>query len=264
MTTRIAINGAAGRMGRSIAALAAQASMEITHLYVRPDSEPIGQEAEVADLRFESSQDLPQAAQQKDFDVLIDFSPAQSLLQSAQACAQHGCPLVTGTTGLSQAQRDQITQAAHKTAIVFAPNMSVGVNLCFDLIQQASRVIGEESDIEILEVHHRHKKDAPSGTSLQIGRIIADTLNRDLDECAVYGRHGSNEQRKDKEISFQTMRVGDVVGEHTAMFVLDGERIEITHKANDRASFARGAIRAAAWIKDRPPGLYQMSDVLKS
>jgi 4-hydroxy-tetrahydrodipicolinate reductase len=170
--------------------------------------------------------------------------------------------LVIGTTGLSDEQRETLAKASKKTAIVFAPNMSVGVNLCFKLLDIAARVMNEDIDIEIIEAHHRHKVDAPSGTALRMGEVVAKALGRDLKECAVYGREGYTGARERDTIGFETIRAGDIVGEHTVMFAGIGERVEISHKASSRMTFAKGAVRAAQWITQHETGLYDMQDVL--
>jgi 4-hydroxy-tetrahydrodipicolinate reductase len=178
-----------------------------------------------------------------------------------QLCRSRGKRMVIGTTGLSEDQRAVIRHTGDDIGIVFAPNMSAGVNLCFKLLEIAARVM-EGADIEIIEAHHRYKVDAPSGTALRMGEVVADTLGRDLKEVAVYGREGQTGVRRPETIGFETIRAGDVVGEHTVWFALDGERVEITHKASSRMTFANGAARAARWIVDQPNGVYDMQDVL--
>jgi 4-hydroxy-tetrahydrodipicolinate reductase len=170
--------------------------------------------------------------------------------------------MVIGTTGFSDDQLQAINDAASSMPIVFAPNMSVGVNLSLKLLDMAARVIGEDADIEIVEAHHRHKVDAPSGTALKMGEVVANALGRDLSECAVYGREGIEEPRDRQTIGFSTIRGGDVVGEHTVSFFMEGERVEITHKASSRLTFANGAVRAASWLEGQSAGLYSMQDVL--
>jgi 4-hydroxy-tetrahydrodipicolinate reductase len=170
--------------------------------------------------------------------------------------------MVIGTTGFSDEEKAQISNAAKDISIVFAPNMSVGVNLCLKLLDTAARVLGDDVDIEIIEAHHRHKVDAPSGTALRMGEVVADALGRDLKECAVYGREGITGARERNTIGFETIRAGDIVGEHTVMFAAEGERVEITHKASSRMTFASGAVRAAGWVFEQPNGLYDMPDVL--
>jgi 4-hydroxy-tetrahydrodipicolinate reductase len=170
--------------------------------------------------------------------------------------------MVIGTTGLSEAEKQRLREGAEDIAIVFAPNMSVGVNLSFKLVEMAAKVLGDDADVEIIEAHHRHKVDAPSGTALRLGEVVADTLGRDLKECAVYGREGKTGPRDGKTIGFETIRAGDVVGEHSVWFAMEGERIEIVHKASNRMNFARGAMRAAGWIVQQDKGLFDMQDVL--
>lgn len=197
-----------------------------------------------------------------EFDVLIDFTTIENTLKNISFCAQHGKKVVVGTTGFSDKQKTEIATAAKKTGIVFAPNMSVGVNLCLKLLDLAARVLGDEVDIEVIEAHHRHKVDAPSGTALRMGEVVAEALGRDLKECAVYGREGQTGERDRKTIGFETIRAGDIVGEHTVMFAGIGERVEITHKASSRMTFAKGAARAAHWITQHDTGLFDMQDVL--
>ena len=177
-------------------------------------------------------------------------------------CQASNKAMVIGTTGLSAEQREAVQAAAKTIPIMFAPNMSVGVNLCLKLLQEAARVLGNDVDIEITEAHHRYKKDAPSGTALKMGEVIAETLNRDLKKCAVYGREGVGEERDRETIGFTTIRAGDIVGDHTVTFAGLGERVEITHKASSRMTFASGAVRAAQWIAGKESGLYSMQDVL--
>lgn len=196
------------------------------------------------------------------FDVLVDFTRPEPSLAALEICRAHGRKMVIGTTGFSETQKEQIRRAAQSTGIVFAPNMSVGVNLCLKLLELTARVLGDEVDIEIIEAHHRHKVDAPSGTALRMGEVIASTLGRTLSEHAVYGREGDTGTRDRKTIGFATVRAGDIIGEHTVMFADIGERIEISHKASSRMTFAKGAMRAAAWIAGKNNGLYDMQDVL--
>ena len=170
--------------------------------------------------------------------------------------------MVIGTTGMSEDAQQQIKNAGEVSPIVFAPNMSVGVNLCFNLLEHAARVMGDEVDIEITEAHHRYKKDAPSGTALKMGQVIAESLGRDLKEVAVYGREGIGEERERSTIGFSTIRAGDIVGDHTATFASLGERVEITHKASSRMTFANGAVRAAIWVAGKPAAVYSMQEVL--
>jgi 4-hydroxy-tetrahydrodipicolinate reductase len=195
-------------------------------------------------------------------DVLIDFTRPAVTLENIERCRNSGTKMVIGTTGFSDEEKAQIAEAANEIAIVFAPNMSVGVNLCFKLLDIAARVMGGEVDIEVIEGHHRHKVDAPSGTALRMGEVVAEALGRDLKECAVYGREGNTGERDRKTIGFQTIRAGDIVGDHTVLFADIGERVEITHKASSRLTFAKGAVRAAGWLMERERGLFDMQDVL--
>ena len=214
----------------------------------------------VGELGVRISGDLESIVDQ--FDVLIDFTAPAASLQHMEICHRHGKRMVIGTTGFSDEHKQQIADAAKETGIVFAPNMSVGVNLCFKLLDIAARVLGDEVDIEVIEAHHRHKVDAPSGTALRMGEVIADALGRDLKTCAVYGREGITGARDRKTIGFETIRAGDIVGEHTVMFAAEGERVEVAHKASSRMTFASGAVRAAGWLMSQPNGLYDMQDVL--
>jgi 4-hydroxy-tetrahydrodipicolinate reductase len=196
------------------------------------------------------------------FDVLIDFTAPEASLAHLELCRANGKRMVIGTTGFSDEQKQQIEAASKDIAVVLAPNMSVGVNLCLKLLETAARVLGDSVDIEVIEAHHRHKVDAPSGTALRMGEVVADALGRDLKDCAVYGREGITGARDRGTIGFETIRAGDIVGEHTVMFAAEGERVEITHKASSRMTFASGAVRAAAWVSGKENGLYDMQDVL--
>jgi 4-hydroxy-tetrahydrodipicolinate reductase len=262
---RIAIPGAAGRMGRNLidACLRAE-GLQPGAATERAGHELIGSDAGliagVGELGVAICDDLESVIDQ--FDVLIDFTAPAASLQHLEICRRHGKRMVIGTTGFSDEQKQQIADAAKETGVVFAPNMSVGVNLCLKLLDVAARVLGDEVDIEVIEAHHRHKVDAPSGTALRMGEVIADALGRDLKTCAVYGREGITGARERKTIGFETIRAGDIVGEHTVMFAAEGERIEVTHKASSRMTFASGAVRAAGWLMSQPNGLYDMQDVL--
>jgi 4-hydroxy-tetrahydrodipicolinate reductase len=196
------------------------------------------------------------------FDALIDFTSPQSTLQNLDICVAHGKNIVIGTTGFDDAGKQKISEAAASIGVVFAPNMSVGVNLCLKLLDTAARILGDEVDIEVIEAHHRHKVDAPSGTAIRMGEVVAAALGRDLSDCAVYGREGITGARDRKTIGFETIRAGDIVGDHTVLFAAEGERVEITHKASSRMTFANGAVRAANWLQQQPAGLYDMQDVL--
>lgn len=229
-----------------------------------PESPFIGRDAgELAgegELRVSVASNLDD--KKEDFDVLIDFTRPEATMANLSLCRDYGKALVIGTTGLTEAQRQIIASAAVDIPIVLAPNMSVGVNLCLKLLDIAARVLGDTVDIEIIEAHHRHKVDAPSGTALRMGEIIAESLGRDFSQCAIYGRQGLSGERSRESIGFSSLRAGDVVGEHTVMFAAEGERVEISHKASSRMTFAFGAMRAACWVRSREAGLYDMQDVL--
>lgn len=262
---RVGVAGAAGRMGRSlIAACQASAAVQLVAAIERPGSEWIGRDAgEVAGL---SPLAVPIGSDLDAFaavaDVLIDFTRPEPSLRHVEYCADRGIRMVIGTTGFTPDQRMLIEQASQSTAMVLAPNMSVGVNLVLKLLQLTARTIGAHTDIEVIEAHHRHKVDAPSGTALRMGEVIAETLGRDLGRCAVYGREGQTGERERETIGFSTIRAGDIVGEHTVMFADEGERVEISHKASSRMTFAHGALRAAQWVVERRAGLFDMQDVL--
>jgi 4-hydroxy-tetrahydrodipicolinate reductase len=194
--------------------------------------------------------------------VVIDFTTIEATLDHLQWCVTQGVPCVIGTTGFSDGQEMMIAEAGATIPVVYAPNFSVGVNVVFDLLDRASRVFGDSVDIEVIEAHHRHKVDAPSGTALAMGRVVANALDRDLNQVAVYGREGQTGARPREQIGFATVRAGDVVGDHTVLFAAEGERVEITHKASSRRTFANGAVRAAIWAPKQQPGLYSMRDVL--
>ncbi len=263
--TRIAVVGAGGRMGKSlIEAVAAADGMTLGAATERPDSSLLGSDAgELAGVGRLGVPVVDSLAGVVDaFDVVIDFTAPGATLAHLELCRSHGRRMVIGTTGFSDEEKGMLASAAEDIGIVFAPNMSVGVNLCFKLLDLAARVLGDEVDIEVIEAHHRHKKDAPSGTALRMGEVVAEALGRDLDEVAVYGRHGITGERDRRTIGFETIRAGDIVGDHTVLFAADGERVEITHKASSRMTFARGAVRAAGWIMGKEGGLYDMQDVL--
>jgi 4-hydroxy-tetrahydrodipicolinate reductase len=206
------------------------------------------------------SDDLTAAADA--YDGLIDFSVPESTLRSVEACAARGKRLVIGTTGFDEAGLERIRAAAERIPILMAPNMSVGVNLCFKLVELAARVLGDDVDVEVIEAHHRDKIDAPSGTAVRLGEVLAEALGRDLGEVAVYGREGITGPRDRQTIGFATVRAGDIVGEHTVMYAGNGERIEITHRAQSRMNFAQGALRGARFLAERQSGLFDMQDVL--
>jgi 4-hydroxy-tetrahydrodipicolinate reductase len=261
---KIAIAGVAGRMGRTLVELAkATDGVRLVAGFEAADSPFLGQDvgllAGVGALGALVESDA--YLREREFDVLIDFTTTAATLAHLADCEASGRRIVIGTTGFGD-QRRLIEAAASRIGVVFAPNMSVGVNLCFKLLELAAQVLGDEVDVEIVEAHHRHKVDAPSGTAVRMGEIVADVLGRDLKDCAVYGRQGITGARDRKTIGFATVRAGEIVGDHTVMFVGAGERVEISHHAQSRATFAGGAIRAAKWLAERGPGLYDMQDVL--
>jgi len=263
--TNILITGAAGRMGRNLIEAvhnAEQANLSaaverVGSSFIAVDA---GEMAGIGTQNVAISDSMANAI--KTSDVCIDFTRPEVTLENIKTCLETGTKMVIGTTGFSEEQKLEIEKASQKIAIVFAPNMSVGVNLTLKLLDMAAKVLGDDVDIEIIEAHHRHKIDAPSGTALRMGEVIADALDRDLAECAVYGREGNTGERDRKTIGFETIRAGDIVGEHTVMFADIGERIEITHKASSRMTFAKGAVKAAIWLDEYETGLYDMQDVL--
>jgi 4-hydroxy-tetrahydrodipicolinate reductase len=263
--TRIAIVGAGGRMGRTLVqAVRDTPGLTLTVATERPGSSLVGADAgELAGIgRIGVTVTSDVRAATGDFDTLVDFTTPSATLEHLGLCREAGRRMVIGTTGLDAAGKAAIREAGADVGIVFAPNMSVGVNLCFRLLDLAARVMGEDADIEIIEAHHRHKADAPSGTALRMGEVVAQALGRDLGSVAVYGRQGQTGERDRSTIGFETIRAGDVVGEHTVWLATTGERVEISHKASSRMTFARGAVRAAQWLAAQPPGLYDMQDVL--
>ena len=262
---RVAVTGAGGRMGKTlIEALSLSSEAELTVALERPDSSLIGVDSgELAGIGRNNvllSSELTSLADQ--FDVLIDFTVPQATVANAAWCANHNKRLVVGTTGFTAQQRAEVESMGEQSALCIASNYATGVNLCFKLAEMAASVLGDEVDIEIIEAHHRHKVDAPSGTALSLGEAVAKPLGRDLAEVAVYGREGQTGVRERETIGFATVRGGDVVGDHTVLFAAEGERIEITHKASSRMAFARGAVRAAAWLGAKERGLFDMQDVL--
>jgi 4-hydroxy-tetrahydrodipicolinate reductase len=260
---RVCIAGASGRMGRMlIEAVQAAEDCTLSGALDIPGSPALGQDA-AAFLGQPSgvsiSSDLAALA---DSHCLIDFTRPEGTMAHLRACVQHGVKLVIGTTGFSDAQKAEITEASRHIAIMMAPNMSVGVNVTLKLLEMAAKAMSTGYDIEIVEAHHRHKVDAPSGTALKMGEVIADALGRDLKDCAVYERVGHTGERDPSTIGFATVRGGDVVGDHTVMFLGTGERIEITHKSSSRSTYAQGSLRAVRFLADKPNGLYDMFDVL--
>lgn len=262
---KVGLFGANGRMGRVLVeALDLSENAELSVATVRDDSPWVGMN--VGELAGIGKKKIACTAMSslsaQDADVMIDFTLPSVIESNLAWCVRNNMPVVIGTTGLNDAQLTALNEAAKHIPIVFAANYSVGVNLMLSLVRQAASVLGNTADIEITEAHHRFKQDAPSGTAMAIGEAIADELGRDLKTCAVYGREGKEPERDQGTIGFATIRAGDIVGEHTALFADIGERLEITHKASSRLTFAKGAVHAAQWLCGKEPGLYSMVDVL--
>ncbi|RFB70735.1 MULTISPECIES: 4-hydroxy-tetrahydrodipicolinate reductase [unclassified Herbaspirillum] len=261
---KIAVAGASGRMGRMlIEAIQNADDMVLAGALDVPGSPSIGTDAasflgKPANVAIES--DLAKGLANADF--LIDFTRPEGTLKHAEYCAAHGVKMIIGTTGLEQDAKDAIAAAAEKTAIMLAPNMSIGVNVTLKLLELAAKSFSQGYDIEIIEAHHRHKVDAPSGTALKMGEVIADAIGVKLDDVAVYAREGITGERDPSSIGFSAIRGGDIVGDHTVLFAGIGERIEITHKSSSRVTYAHGSLRAARFLADKTTGLYDMQDVL--
>jgi 4-hydroxy-tetrahydrodipicolinate reductase len=261
---KIAVAGASGRMGRMlIEAIHNADDATLTGALDIEQAPSIGTDASTflgvaASVLIES--ELAKGLSNAEY--LIDFTRPEGTLRHLEYCATHGIKMIIGTTGFDDAGKAAIAAAAEKTAIMFAPNMSVGVNVTMKLLEMAAKSFAEGYDIEIIEAHHRHKVDAPSGTALKMGEVIAEALGRDLDECAVYAREGVTGPRDPSSIGFATIRGGDIVGDHTVLFAGIGERIEITHKSSSRVTYAHGSLRAARFLANKLTGLYDMQDVL--
>lgn len=261
---KIAVAGSSGRMGRTLLeAITQSPGMQLAAALEREGNPYLHKDAgELIGTRLGVAIDSNFADALKGCSHLIDFTRPDGTLAHLAVCRKLGVKMVIGTTGFSAAEKALLKEASNDIAIVFAPNMSVGVNVMFKLLEIAAKVLDEGYDIEIVEAHHRHKVDAPSGTALRMGEVIADALNRDLNKVAVYGREGVTGERKPDTIGFATIRAGDIVGDHTAMFAGIGERVEISHKASSRMTFAMGALRAVRFLSDKPSGLFDMQDVL--
>ncbi len=261
---KIAVAGASGRMGRMlIEAIAADPEATLAGALDIAGAPSIGSDAaafsgQPAGVLIES--DFARGLAQSEF--LIDFTRPEGTLRHLDYCAAHGIKMIIGTTGFDDAGKAAIAAAAKKTAIVFAPNMSVGVNVTMKLLELAAKSFSHGYDIEIIEAHHRHKVDAPSGTALKMGEVIADALGRDLKQVGVFAREGVTGERDPSSIGFATIRGGDIVGDHTVLFAGIGERIEITHKSSSRVTYAHGSLRAARFLRDQASGLFDMQDVL--
>jgi 4-hydroxy-tetrahydrodipicolinate reductase len=264
MKVKVAILGCSGRMGRNLIQAAVEhQSIELVGGSVRESSSfvnfDLGELAGIGAIGQKTSVTLNDLL---DADVFIDFTSIETTLENIKWCEKHNKALVIGTTGFSDEQVSLIEKAGENMPVILAPNTSVGVNLMFKLLEVTAKAIGDYTDIEIFEAHHRFKKDAPSGTAVKMGQVIADTLGRDLNKVAVYGREGITGERDKETIGFATVRAGDIVGEHTAFFADIGERLEITHRASSRMTFALGAMRAAFWLSEADNGFYDMQDVL--
>ena len=261
---RIAVAGASGRMGRIlIEAIAAAPDMVLAAALEQPGSSALGQDS---GLLVGSANGVLVSDQIEAVlagaDCLIDFTRPAGSLQHLEICRRLGVHLVIGTTGFDAAGKAAIAAAARDIPIVFAPNMAIGVNVVFSLLQQAARALSSGYDVEIIEAHHRHKVDAPSGTALRMGEVVAEATGRDLSQCAIYGREGHTGERAADTIGFATVRGGDIVGDHTVLFAGTGERVEISHKAASRVPYASGALRAARYLREKKAGLYDMQEVL--
>lgn len=262
--TRVAILGAAGRMGRMlIQATAANPAVQLSAAIEYPQSPLLAVDAgTLAGIDAQGVPVVGSLEEAADFDVLVDFTRPEPSLTALAFCQEKQRGMVIGTTGFSVEERALIESAAGNMPLVMAANYSVGVNLSLKLLELAAKTLGDSVDIEVIEAHHKHKVDAPSGTALAMGESVASALGKDLQDCAVYAREGHTGEREPGSIGFSTIRAGDIVGEHTVMFVSEGERVEITHKASSRMTFAEGAIRAAAWLPSQQAGFYDMRDVL--
>ena len=263
---KIGVSGAAGKMGRRITALCREyEGLQLCGAFERAGHKDIGKDIGLVVGIGEAGIMLQDSIEKiiDHVDIIIDFTSIESTRENLSIASHKGKAMVIGTTGMSREDMKSVEPMLKKIPCVMSSNMSLGVNLLLKVLQDIARVLGDDYDIEIVEAHHRLKKDAPSGTALKMAQVIADAVKRNLDEVGVYARHGIIGQRTKKEIGIQTVRAGDIVGEHTVLFGGLGERIEITHKASSRDTFARGALKAALWLAGKPAGLYDMQDVLK-
>jgi 4-hydroxy-tetrahydrodipicolinate reductase len=260
---KIAVAGAGGRMGRTLVELVREArDLSLSGAIEAPGHSALGQDAAGAGGTSGVLVTSDAAAAVAGAECLIDFTAPAATLAHLDACVRSKVAMVIGTTGFSAQERERIAGAAARIPVVFAPNMAVGVNVIFKLAETAARALGDAYDVEIIEAHHRHKVDAPSGTALRIGEIVAHALGRDLRRSASHGRQGNTGERDSKAIGFHAVRGGDIVGEHTVMFAGEGERLELIVRSTSRATYALGALRACRFLKGRAPGLYDMQDVL--
>ena len=265
MKMRIAISGAGGKMGRALLRIVnGSQRFELSGAVESPKSHLVGIDAgkliSIDNVGIEVQPSLKNVTDR--FDVLVDFSTPQATLENVRTCIDLGVPIVIGTTGFKKYDEEEIFISSKKIPICMAANYSAALNLCFELVERATQVLGDDADIEIIEAHHKEKVDAPSGTALALGKLIADGLGQDFGEIAEYGRHGNSGPREPNAIGFSVIRAGDIVGEHKVMFALDGESIEVSHRASSREAFSLGALRAARWIIGREPALYSMRDVI--
>lgn len=260
----VVVTGANGRMGTQIIRLVHETEGLALHAAVEKPGFPPGTDAGVAaglgPIGVAIGDDLGKAL--AGASVVVDFTGSEVSARNAELCAERGVAMVIGSTGFTPESRGRVEAAAKRIPIVLSPNMSVGVNVLFELVRQAAQVLGEAYDVEILETHHKRKRDAPSGTAVRLAEVVADALHREMATSVTYARHGILGERPPWQIGVQTLRGGDVVGDHTVFFLGDGERLELTHRATSREQFARGAVRAAAWVAGRAPGLHDMADVL--
>jgi 4-hydroxy-tetrahydrodipicolinate reductase len=261
---KVVVTGVAGRMGTQIVRLVrATEGMAVAGAVERPGpaiGQDVGVLAGTGPLGVAVVDELGSALASAD--VVIDFTSHEASARHAEVCADRGVALVVGSTGFTADAKARVAAAAKRIPIVLSPNMSVGVNVLFELVRQAAEVLGDAYDVEIVELHHKKKRDAPSGTALRLGEVAAAALGRDPNDALAFSRHGILGERPPWQIGVQTLRGGDAVGEHTVYFCGEGERLELTHRATSRDQFARGAVRAAQWIAGKPPGLHDMADVL--
>jgi 4-hydroxy-tetrahydrodipicolinate reductase len=260
---KVAIAGSSGRMGRMLVEASLAASdVTIAAALERPGCPDVGQDCAMFLGRQSGVRITDQVKSIADADVLIDFTRPEGTLRHLQVCVDHGVHAVIGTTGFDEAGRQAVEQAARRIPVILSPNMSVGVNVAFRLAELAARMVSADFDVEIIEAHHRNKVDAPSGTALRLGELVAQARGRTLQQTAVHARHGVTGPRPDGSIGFSVIRGGDIVGDHTVLFAGTGERIEITHRSSSRMTYALGALRAARFLSGRASGLYDMRDVL--
>ena len=262
---RAIVAGGAGRMGtRILHMINEDPDIQLAGVFEHPDHPSVGKDAgEIAglgNLGIIISPSLSEIIEEGD--VIVDFTTPEATIENVREASKKGTSMVIGTTGIGEEELKEIRNLCSEIRCVMAPNMSVGVNVMFKIAQEMAKILGRDYDMEILEVHHRMKKDAPSGTAMRLGRILAKAVGRDLEKVAVYQRKGMIGERTDEEIGIQTFRAGDIAGEHTVLFAGIGERLELIHRAHSRDNFARGAVRAVKWVVKQPPGLYDMQDVL--